>query len=121
MRPTRRTAAQAPRPYYGKRSSRVQERPAFLVEFSHAACLTHVRAAHSGLAAPALSARRGQSSTIDCDFVPRRGTMKKNLIWMAGLLIAVAVIIGASRLWAEGKEKRPAPPRTRIALMNLIY
>lgn len=47
--------------------------------------------------------------------------MKKNLVWMVGLVVAVAVVIGASRLWAEGKEKKPAPPRTRIALLNLTY
>jgi Skp family chaperone for outer membrane proteins len=47
--------------------------------------------------------------------------MKKKLFWMAGLLVAVAVIIGASQLWAEGKEKKPAPTRTRIAFLNLTY
>ncbi len=47
--------------------------------------------------------------------------MKKNLIWMAGLVVAAAVGIGASRLGAESKDKKPAPPRTRIAFLNLTY
>jgi Skp family chaperone for outer membrane proteins len=38
--------------------------------------------------------------------------------------VALAVLIGAGRLWAEGKDKKPAKPEdsgARIALINLIY
>ena len=37
---------------------------------------------------------------------------------LGSLIVAVAVVLGASRLWAENKEKKPAP-RTRIGLLNL--
>jgi Skp family chaperone for outer membrane proteins len=48
--------------------------------------------------------------------------MKKNLLWMAGLLMTAAAIIGASQLLAESKDKKkPAPPRTRIVFINLTY
>ena len=40
--------------------------------------------------------------------------------WVGSVVVAVAAVLGASRLWAENKEKKPAP-RTRIALVNLTY
>lgn len=46
--------------------------------------------------------------------------MKKSLFRLAGLVVAAAIVVGASRLWAESKGKKPAP-RTRIALLNLTY
>lgn len=42
------------------------------------------------------------------------------VLWMSSVVVAAAAFIGASRLWAEGKEKKPAP-RTRIAFFNLTY
>lgn len=39
------------------------------------------------------------------------------------LIVALAVLIGAGRLWADGKDEWPAKstPRTRVALVNLTY
>jgi Skp family chaperone for outer membrane proteins len=42
------------------------------------------------------------------------------VLWMGSVVVALAAVIGASRLWAEDKEKKPAP-RTRIGLVNLTY
>lgn len=47
--------------------------------------------------------------------------MKKNLAWMAVLVVAVAAVLGASRLSAQSKDKKSPPPRTRIAIVNLTY
>jgi Skp family chaperone for outer membrane proteins len=44
----------------------------------------------------------------------------KTVFRMGSLMVAAAVILGASRLWAENKEKKPAP-RTRIGLLNLTF
>ena len=44
----------------------------------------------------------------------------KTLLRLIGLVVTVAVIVGASRLWAENKGKKPAP-RTRIGLLNLTF
>ncbi len=49
------------------------------------------------------------------------------MFWMGSVVVALAVVIGAGRLWAENKEEKPAKaakaeaPRTRIALINLSY
>ncbi len=42
------------------------------------------------------------------------------VLWMGSVVVASVVVIGASRLWAESKEKKPAS-RTRIGLVNLTY
>jgi Skp family chaperone for outer membrane proteins len=42
----------------------------------------------------------------------------KTVYRLGCLIVAAAVVFGASRLWAENKEKKPAP-RTRIGLLNL--
>jgi Skp family chaperone for outer membrane proteins len=42
------------------------------------------------------------------------------MLWMGSVVVALAAVVGASRLWAESKEKKPAP-RTRIGLINLTY
>jgi Skp family chaperone for outer membrane proteins len=42
------------------------------------------------------------------------------VLWMGSVVVGLAVIVGASRLWAESKEKKPAV-RTRIGLVNLTY
>jgi len=42
------------------------------------------------------------------------------VLWMSSVILASAAAIGASRLWAEDKAKKPAP-RTRIGLINLTY
>ncbi len=42
------------------------------------------------------------------------------VLWMGSVVIASVVVIGASRLWAEDKDKKPAP-QTRIGLVNLTY
>lgn len=42
------------------------------------------------------------------------------VLWVGSVVVALAAVVGASRLWAESKEKKPAP-RTRIALVNLAY
>lgn len=42
------------------------------------------------------------------------------VLWMGGVVVALAAVVGASRLWAESKEKKPAP-RTRIGILNLTY
>lgn len=47
--------------------------------------------------------------------------MKTTLFRMAGLGVAAAVVLAASCLWAESKEKKSPPPRTRIGLLNLTY
>jgi Skp family chaperone for outer membrane proteins len=44
----------------------------------------------------------------------------RTVLWMGGVVVAVAAVVGASRLWAESKEKKPAP-RTRIGYFNLNY
>jgi Skp family chaperone for outer membrane proteins len=49
------------------------------------------------------------------------------MLWMGSGVVALAVVVGAGRLWAESKEQKPAKaakvqaPRTRIALINLTY
>jgi Skp family chaperone for outer membrane proteins len=46
------------------------------------------------------------------------------MFWLGSVVVAVAVLVGAGRLWAEGKDKKPAKPAdsgTRIALVNLTY
>lgn len=42
------------------------------------------------------------------------------VLWMGGVVVALAAVVGASQLWAESKEKKPAP-RTRIGILNLTY
>lgn len=42
----------------------------------------------------------------------------KTVYRMGSLIVTVAIILGASRLWAENQAKKPAP-RTRIGLLNL--
>lgn len=42
------------------------------------------------------------------------------MLWGGGLVVTLAAVVGASRLWAESKEKKSAP-RTRIAFFNLTY
>lgn len=39
------------------------------------------------------------------------------------LIVALAALVGAGRLWADGKDEWPAKtaPRTRVALVNLTY
>jgi len=41
------------------------------------------------------------------------------MFWAGSLVVAAAALIGAGRLWAEGKGK--AGPRTRVALVNLTH
>jgi Skp family chaperone for outer membrane proteins len=49
------------------------------------------------------------------------------MLWMGSGVVALAVVVGAGRLWAENKEQKPAKaakvqaPRTRIALINLTF
>lgn len=42
------------------------------------------------------------------------------VLWLGSVVVAVAAVIGAGRLWAEDKEKKPAL-RTRIGFINLTY
>jgi Skp family chaperone for outer membrane proteins len=42
------------------------------------------------------------------------------VLWVGSVIVALVAVVGASRLWAESKEKKPAP-RTRIGLVNLKY
>lgn len=42
------------------------------------------------------------------------------VLWVGGVVVALAALVGAGRLWAESKEEEPAP-RTRIAIYNLTY
>lgn len=42
------------------------------------------------------------------------------VLWMGSVVVAAAAVLGASRLWAEGKQKK-STPRTRIAFYNLTY
>lgn len=44
----------------------------------------------------------------------------RSVLWIGGVVVALAAVLGASRLWAESKEKKSAP-RTRIAFFNLTY
>lgn len=46
--------------------------------------------------------------------------MKTFWLRLVGFVLTVAIVVGASRLWAENKGKKPAP-RTRIGLFNLLY
>lgn len=46
--------------------------------------------------------------------------MKTFWLRLVGFVVTVAIVVGASRLWAENKGKKPAP-RTRIGLFNLAY
>ncbi len=46
------------------------------------------------------------------------------MFWAGGVVVALAVLIGAGRLGAEGKDKKAVKPEdagTRIALINLTY
>jgi Skp family chaperone for outer membrane proteins len=44
------------------------------------------------------------------------------MLWMGSGVVALAVVVGAGRLWAESEEKPAKPaPRTRVALLNLTY
>jgi Skp family chaperone for outer membrane proteins len=46
------------------------------------------------------------------------------VIIAGSVIVALAVLVGAGRLWAEGKEKQPAKadsPRTRVAIFNLTF
>ncbi len=46
------------------------------------------------------------------------------LLWVGSLIVALAVVVGAGRLLAEGEKHKlasPAAPRTRLALVNLTY
>ena len=45
----------------------------------------------------------------------------KMVFRVGGLVLAMAALLGLGRLWAESKQKKPAPPRTRMALVNLSY
>jgi len=48
----------------------------------------------------------------------------RTMIWAGTVVVALAVLIGAGRLGAEGKDKKPAKPAdagTRIGLLNLTY
>ncbi len=42
------------------------------------------------------------------------------VLWISSVVVAAVAVTGASRLWAEGKEKKPAS-RTRIGIVNLTY
>jgi Skp family chaperone for outer membrane proteins len=42
------------------------------------------------------------------------------VLWVGSVVVALAAVVGANRLWAEDKGKKPAP-RTRIGLVNLTY
>lgn len=44
----------------------------------------------------------------------------KTVFRMGSLILVAAIVLGASRLWAENKEKKPAP-RTRIGVLNLTF
>jgi Skp family chaperone for outer membrane proteins len=39
------------------------------------------------------------------------------MFWTGTLIVVAAALVGAGRLWAEGKERKG--PRTRVALVNL--
>jgi Skp family chaperone for outer membrane proteins len=46
------------------------------------------------------------------------------MFWAGSVVVALAAVVGAGRLWAEGKDQKPAKPaalRTRIGLINLTY
>jgi len=43
------------------------------------------------------------------------------MLWMGGVVVILAALIGAGRLPADEEENKSAPPRTRIALLNLTY
>jgi Skp family chaperone for outer membrane proteins len=46
------------------------------------------------------------------------------MFWVGCVVVALAVLAGAGRLWAEGKDKKPAKSTdsgTRIGLLNLTY
>lgn len=42
------------------------------------------------------------------------------MFWAGSVVVALAALVGAGRLWAEGKD-RQAAPRTRVALVNLTH
>ena len=43
------------------------------------------------------------------------------MLWMGGVVVTLAALIGAGHLVAESKEEQPPVPHTRIALLNLNY
>ena len=43
------------------------------------------------------------------------------MLWMGGVVVAVAALVGAGRLAAEDDEDKTETPRTRIGLVNLTY
>jgi Skp family chaperone for outer membrane proteins len=45
----------------------------------------------------------------------------RTLLWVSGVVVAVAAFVGAGSLWAENDAKKPESPRTRIGLFNLSY
>jgi Skp family chaperone for outer membrane proteins len=44
----------------------------------------------------------------------------KTVFRMSSLVLVAVIVLCASRLWAENKEKKPAP-RTRIGVLNLTF
>jgi Skp family chaperone for outer membrane proteins len=45
----------------------------------------------------------------------------KTAFRVGSLIMAAALVLAASWLWAENEEKKPASPRTRIGLINLNF
>jgi Skp family chaperone for outer membrane proteins len=43
------------------------------------------------------------------------------LLWLGGVVIVSAALLGAGRLGAEDEDNKHAAPRTRIGLVNLTY
>lgn len=43
------------------------------------------------------------------------------MLWMGGVVFAVAALVGAGRLAADGDDNKNETPRTRIGLVNLTY
>ena len=43
------------------------------------------------------------------------------MLWMGGVVFAVAALVGAGRLTADGDDKKNETPPTRIGLVNLTY
>jgi Skp family chaperone for outer membrane proteins len=52
--------------------------------------------------------------------VSRRRTMRA-MLWVGGIGLLIAALIGAGRLWATDRDKEAAKSPTRIALFNLSY
>lgn len=43
------------------------------------------------------------------------------MLWMGGVVLTLAALIGAGHLWAGSRPKQPETPQTRIGLLNLTY